>query len=136
MFDIEVCEARRIVLVRFHGHLEEADFTALDVLASSARGDGKAFDCIYDMTSVVSVGLAPEFAAKRGELPQAYKDHKRIYVVPNDDLKLLIRLYATYQANKGWKAPIIVRELDDALAHLNASRSDFRPLQINPKEAQ
>jgi hypothetical protein len=119
------------VLVRLHGQLEEGDFLALDRLAAAARGDGKAFDCIYDMTSVERVGLAPEFAVKRGDVPQAYKDHKRLYVVPNDDLKLLIRLYATYQANKGWKAPLIVRLLDEALAHLNANRSDFRRVQLN-----
>jgi hypothetical protein len=130
MFDIEVCEPRQIVLVRFHGHLGEEDFVALDRLAAAARGDGKAFDCIYDMTSVDSIGLGPEFAIKRGDVPQAYKDHKRLYVVPNDDLKLLIRLYATYQANKGWKAPLILRTLDEALAHLDASRSEFRPVQL------
>ena len=135
MFDIEICEPRHIVLVRFHGHLQEQDFGALDQLAAAARSDGKAFDCIYDMTSVGSVSLAPEFAVKRGDNPQAYKDHKRIYVVPNDDLKLLIRLYATYQANKGWQAPIIVRALDEALMHLNVNRSDFQPLRIDQKRA-
>ena len=130
MFDIEVCEPRQIVLVFFHGHLGEEDFLALDRLSAAARGDGKAFDCIYDMTNVDSIGLAPEFAVKRGDVPQVYKDHNRLYVVSSDGLKVLTRLYATYQANKGWKATLIDRTLDEALAHLNARRSEFRPVQL------
>jgi hypothetical protein len=33
MFDIEVCHAGQIVLVRFHGQLAESDFALLDKLA-------------------------------------------------------------------------------------------------------
>ena len=131
MFDIEVCEPRRVVLVRFHGLLDEEDFVALDRLAAAARGGGKAFDCIYDMTSVDKIDLTPDFAVKRGDIPQAYRDHERIYVVPNDDLRLLIRLYATYQANKGWKAAIVVRELEEALTRLDVSRAEFQSVRLN-----
>lgn len=131
MFDIEVCEPRQVVLVRFYGLLGEEDFVALDRLAAAARGGGKAFDCIYDMTSVDKIDLTPDFAVKRGDIPQAYRDHERIYVVPNDDLRLLIRLYATYQANKGWKAAIVVRELEEALTRLNVSRTEFQPVRLN-----
>jgi hypothetical protein len=129
MFDIDICEPRRIVLVRFRGQLTEADFVELDRLAAELRG-GRAFDCIYDMTNVEKSDLATSFVAKRGDLPQTYKDHERIYVVSNDDLRLLVRLYAAYQVNKGWKEPVIVASLSEAMTRLNVSHSDFWPLPL------
>jgi len=49
-------------------------------------------------------------------------------VVPQDDLKLLTRLYAAYQTAKGWRSPSIVATLDEALARLGVAQSDFRPV--------
>jgi hypothetical protein len=107
MFDVEVCEAREVLLIRFRGQLTENDFVGLDKLASDTRGKA-AFDCIFDMTGVEKVELSTDFVVKRGDLPQAYKDRERIYVVPQDDLKLLVRFYAATQGAKGWKTPFVV----------------------------
>jgi hypothetical protein len=107
MFDVEVCEAREVVLIRSRGQLTENDFVGLDKLASDTRGKA-AFDCIFDMTGVEKVELSTDFVVKRGDLPQAYKDRERIYVVPQDDLKLLVRFYAATQGAKGWKTPFVV----------------------------
>lgn len=130
MFRIDICEPRQVVLVRFEGELTEKDFAALDRLADKVRGRA-AFDCIYDMTDVQRIDLAPAFVAKRGEAPQAYKDRARLYVVPDDDLKLLVRLYATYQANRGWRPPVIVRTLDEALRELNVGLEEFSPVPLD-----
>lgn len=127
MFDIDICEARQVVLVRFRGRLTEADFVELDKLAAQQRGK-TAFDCSYDMSSVEQFDLATSFVAKRGDLPQPFKDRERIYVVSNDDLRLLVRLYAAYQANKGWKAPVIVASLSEAMNRLGVTLSDFNPV--------
>jgi hypothetical protein len=89
------CEAKQVVLIRFSGELTESDFSGLDRMAGNARGRAE-FDCIFDFTAVEKLELATEFVAKRGELPQAFKDRERIDVVPQDDLKLLTRLYAAY----------------------------------------
>ena len=129
MFDIGICEARQVVLISFTGELTESDFTGLDRLAADARGKVE-FDCIFDFTAVERLDLATEFVARRGELPQAFKDRERIYVVPQDDLKLLARLYAAYQTAQGWRPPTIVATLDEALGQLGAARSDFRPVLI------
>jgi hypothetical protein len=80
------------------------------------------------MTDVDKAELATGFVSKRGELPQAFKDRERIYVVPQPDLKLLVRLYAAYQASKGWRAPVIVETLDEAFERLGVAASDFRPV--------
>lgn len=125
MFDIGVCEAKQVVLIRFTGELTEGDFTRLDEMAADARGNAE-FDCIFDFTAVERIDLASEFVARRGELPQAFKDRERIYVVPQDDLKLLTRLYAAYQTAKGWRSPSIVATLDEALLRLGVAQADFR----------
>src|SRR6185369_18068394 len=109
------------------GELTESDFTGLDRMAGNARGRAE-FDCIFDFTAVERLDLATEFVAKRGELPQAYKDRERIYVVPQDDLKFLVRFYAASQGAKGWKVPFVVATLDEALRMLGAKRSEFSPL--------
>ena len=89
------------------------------------------FDCIFDFTAVEKLELATEFVAKRGALPQAFKDRERIYVVPQDDLKLLTRLYAAYQAAKGRRSPSIVATLDEALLRLSVAQADLRPVSID-----
>jgi hypothetical protein len=129
MFDIGVCEAKQIVLIRFTGELTESDFAGLDRMAADARGNAE-FDCIFDFTAVERIDVATEFVAKRGDLPQAFKDRERIYVVPQDDLKLLTRLYAAYQTAKGWRSPVIVATLDEALDRLGVVQSDFHPMPI------
>jgi hypothetical protein len=126
MFDAEVCEGRQVVLIRFRGQLTENDFVELDKLASDTRGKAE-FDCIFDMTAVERVELSTDFVVKRGDLPQAYKDRARIYVVPQDDLKLLVRFYAASQGAKGWKAPFVVATLDEALRMLGVTISEFDP---------
>jgi hypothetical protein len=83
-------------------------------------------DCIFDMTAIDRVELSTDFVAPRGDLPQAYNNRERIYVVPQDDLKLLVRFYAASQAAKGWKAPQVVRTLDEAFSRLGVTASDFR----------
>lgn len=129
MFDIGVCEAKQVVLIRFCGELTERDFTDLDRMAGNARGRAE-FDCIFDFTAVEKLDLATEFVAKRGKLPQAFKNRERIYVVPQDDLKLLTRLYAAYQTAQGWRPPVIVATLDEALGRLDVTEADFRPVSI------
>lgn len=126
MFDVEVCEPKRIVLIRFRGELVAADFTALDALGREKQG-GPPYDVVFDMTGVEKIEVATDFVSKRGELPQAFIDRERIYVVQQEDLKLLVRLYAAYQASKGWRPPVIVRTLEEALERLGATASDFEP---------
>ena len=126
MFDVEISEPKRIVLIRFRGELAEADFTALDALGRERQG-GPLYDVVFDMTGVEKIDLATAFVSKRGALPQAFTDRERIYVVQQEDLKLLVRLYAAYQASQGWRAPVIVHTLDEAFGRLGVTASDFVP---------
>jgi hypothetical protein len=66
MFDIGVCEAKQVALIRFSGELTESDFTQLDRLAADARGNAAGFDCIFDFTAIERLDLATEFVARRG----------------------------------------------------------------------
>jgi hypothetical protein len=125
MFKIEVCDSRRIVLIRFSGELTEQHFSALDAMARERRSD-QQFDVIFDMTDVLKVDLATEFIAKRGDLPPAFRNNERLYVVPQDDLRLLTRLFAGYQAARGWRAPVVVQALEEAFERLGVTAADFR----------
>jgi hypothetical protein len=126
MFDVEICEPKRVVLIRFRGELAEADFKALDALGREKQG-GPPYDVVFDMTAVEKIHLATDFVSKRGELPQAFTDRERIYVVQQEDLKLLIRLYAAYQTSKGGRPPVIVRTLEEGFGRLGVTAADFGP---------
>ncbi len=126
MFDVAVCEARRIFLVTFRGEVTEEDFTRLDARGREAQG-GPGFDVIFDMTAVESARLETELVDKRGRVPQAFRDRERFYVVPQPDLKLLVRLYAAYQQAIGSRPPVIVESLKEAFDRLNVGAADFRP---------
>jgi len=125
VFDIETSETRKVIHIRFHGELSANDFVTLDALVSARRGGGP-YDCIFDLSRIDRVDLAADFVAKRGDLPQAFTNRERIYVVPQDDLKLLVKLYAAYQEARGWRPPLIVEKLDEAFATLGVSAGDFR----------
>jgi hypothetical protein len=125
LFDIELNDARQIVLVRFRGELSERDFADLDAIGGTMKAADQ-FDCIFDLSAVEKVELATEFISKRGELPQVFTDRHRIYVVPQEDIKLLVRLYAAYQSAKGWRPPVIVEKIEDAFEMLGVAASDFQ----------
>lgn len=127
MFDVGVCETRRILLVTFRGEVSEADFAKLDVYAREAQG-GPGYDVIFDLTAVEKAHLEADLVAKRGQIPQAFKDRLRFYVVPQDDLKLLVRLYAAYQESVGSRPPVVVATLKEAYESLQVTASDFRIL--------
>jgi hypothetical protein len=126
MFDVEMCALKRAVLIRFRGELTAADFAALDAMGREMQG-GPPHDVIFDMTGVEKSQIATDFVSQRGELPQAFTDRERVYVVQHDDLKLLVKLYAAYQVSRGWRPPVIVATLDEALARLGVSVTEFGP---------
>src|SRR5437764_2524310 len=127
MFHVEVCEPKRIMWIRFQRELAERDFAALDALGRERQG-GPPYDIVFDLRFVEQAHLATEFVSKRGELPQAFSNRERIYVVPQDDLKLLVRLYAAYQESKGWRPPMVVETLAEAMQRLRVTTDDFVPM--------
>jgi hypothetical protein len=128
MFDIEVCEAKRISLVRFRGELSAQDFAELDRLAVESRDVASGIHSIYDLTDVTVNALVTDFVARRGQLPQTFKGYERVYVVPQEVLRRLVRLYIDFQRAHGERPPMLVTTLDEALRHLGVERSEFRSL--------
>jgi hypothetical protein len=124
MFDIAICQSRCVVLIRFSGMLLETDLIALEATARRTP-QAALFDCIFDFSRVEKAELATDFISRRGDLPHAFQHRRRIYVVPQPDLKLLMRLYAAYQASKGWREPAIIDDLNEAFARLGLAESDF-----------
>jgi hypothetical protein len=132
MFEIAIHQTRRIALVRFEGEVTEQDLAALDNLASQQSGNTD-FDTVIDLTRVTGSTLTTDLISRRGELPRAFKDRERIYVVQHPDLKLLIRLYIAYQEAKGWKAPVLADSLDEALERLQARPNEFMPVVLSTR---
>ena len=128
MFAIEICDARSVALISFYGELAPRDFVELDRLARGGTGAG--FHCIYDTTAVEVSSLVTDFVASRGRLPAAFKGYERFYVVPQDDLKLLVRLFIAYQSAQNQPPPVLVDSLAEALQRLGVQRSEFRKVEI------
>ncbi len=133
MFDINICEAKRVSLVRFHGELSARDWAELDRLARTPAYDG-GFHSIYDFTEVKVNALITDFVAKRGERPQIFKGYERYYVVPADVqvLRRLVRMFIDFQKAQGEHPPILVDTLAEALERLGAGQPDFKRVASGP----
>ena len=129
MFDVQVCPQRSVALFTFQGELGEADFLKLDAMAQEAQG-GPSYHLIFDMTAVEKSRLDTDLVARRGHLRPADPDRLRIYIAPQDDLKLLVRLYGAYQETNGWKPPVIVATREEAFERLQTTQADFKPVSL------
>lgn len=125
MFDLAINEVRRVILCRFDAEMTADDFAALDQIGQT-RKQVALYDCIFDMTHVERVDLPEHFAADRAEIPQAFKDRARVYVIRRADLHALVQRYADSQAAKGWRPPVIVETLAEAFVQLGVEAADFR----------
>ena len=133
MFEIEICEPRRVLLIRFGQEVEERDFPELDAITEELRKRG-LYDSIVvmprvDLDRFRTPDSAPGFVASRGAVREPFAGKERIYVAPHDDLKLLVRLFAGYQESHGLRRPSLVDTLDEAFQQLNVTAADFRPFQ-------
>jgi hypothetical protein len=132
MFDIEICESRNAILVRFQGELSACDFADLDDQSRKLK-DVQQACCIFDMTGVDKVAQSIGILGRHGDLPQAFKERQRIYVVPQPDLKLLVRLYADYQTYRGDQPPQIVEFLEETIALVGVALPPSRFPSASPK---
>jgi hypothetical protein len=129
MFDVQVCPHRNVALFTFRGELSEADFAKLDAMAREARG-GPSYHLIFDMTLIEKSQLDTDLVAKRGHLRPADPNRVRIYIAPQHDLKLLVRLYGAYQETHGWKPPLIMATRKEAFERLQVTDNDFQPVPV------
>ena len=125
MFDLSINEVRRTIICRFDEEMTVDDFAMLDEIGRTRR-EIALYDCIFDLTQVKRLDLPQGFAEERAEIPQAFRDRERVYVVNRPELRALIKRYADSQAAKGWRAPRIVATRDEAFALLGVSSEDFR----------
>lgn len=125
MFDLSINEVRRVIICRFDEEMTVDDFAMLDEIGRTRR-EVALYDCIFDLTHVQRADLPQGFATERAEIPQAFRDRERLYVVNKPELRELIQRYADGQAARGWKTPRIVSTRDEAFALLGVSSGDFR----------
>ena len=125
MFDLSINELRKVILCRFDEEMTTDDFAMLDEIDRTRR-EVALYDCIFDLTHVGRIDLPRDFASERAEVPQAFKDRERVYIVSRPELHELVQRYADSQAAKGWRAPVIVETRAEAFARLGVSKADFR----------
>jgi hypothetical protein len=125
MFDLSINELRKVILCRFDEEMTTDDFALLDEIGRS-RKEIALYDCIFDLTHVLRMDLPQDFATERAEIPQAFKDRERVYIVNRPELRELVQRYADGQAAKGWRTPQIVETRAEAIARLGVSSDDFR----------
>lgn len=125
MFDLSINEVRRVIICRFDEEVTADDFAMLDEIGRTRR-EVALYDCIFDLTQVKRIDVPKDFAAERAEIPQAFKDRERVYVVNRPELRELVQRYADGQAARGWRAPRIVETRAEAFALLGVSATDFR----------
>jgi hypothetical protein len=129
MFDVQLCASRTVALITFRGEVSGADFERLDDLAREARS-GPTYHLIFDMTAIEKSQLDTDLVARRGHLRPRDPERIRIYVAPQDDLRLLVRLYAGYQEAMGWLPPRIVATREEAFAQLGVTAADFTAVPL------
>jgi hypothetical protein len=127
MFDVQICQSRQVALITFGSEVSGADFEKLDALAREA-GSGPTYHLIFDMTAIEKSQLDTDLVAKRGHVRPRDPERVRIYVAPQDDMRLLVRLYAGYQEAMGWPPPLVVATLEEAFARLGVGAADFTPV--------
>lgn len=132
MFEIATCEDPRVLLIRFREQIGAYDFAKLDSITQELRQRG-LYDSIIDMRDMdvdkfEKPHAAPGFVAGRGAMPEPFAGKERIYVAPDHDLKLMVRLFSVYQEAHGWRPPSVVHTLEEALHRLGVTLADFRPL--------
>ncbi len=125
MFDLSINELRKVIICRFDEEMTTDDFAMLDEIGRT-RKEIALYDCIFDLTHVLRMDLSQDFATERAEIPQAFKDRERVYIVNRPELRDLIQRYADGQAAKGWRAPRLVETRAEAFALLGVSSTDFR----------
>jgi hypothetical protein len=127
MFDVQICQSRQVALITFGSEVSGADFEKLDALAREA-GSGPTYHLIFDMTAIEKSQLDTDLVAKRGHVRPRDPERVRIYVAPQGDMRLLVRLYAGYQEAMGWPPPLVVATLEEAFARLGVGAADFTPV--------
>ena len=127
MFEVQLCESRQVALISFRGEVSAADFEKLDALAREAGG-GPTYHLIFDMTAIEKSQLDTDLVAKRGHVRPRDPERVRIYVAPQDDMRLLVRLYAGYQEAMGWPPPLVVATREEAFERLGVTAADFKPV--------
>jgi hypothetical protein len=125
MFDLSINELRKVILCTFDEEMTADDFAMLDAIGRN-RKEIALYDCIFDLTRVLRIDVPTNFADERAEIPQAFKDRERVYVVERPDVRDLVQRYADGQAAKGWRAPVIVATLVEAFTRLGVAAVEFR----------
>ena len=128
MIELAIDRNNGLLLVEFCQAFTEESLVVLDEHLQAFVAREGVLPTIIDFTGVESVNIPVANMVNRGGQRSQLLGQRRIFI--SSDLLLfgLLRLYGTYQDNRGETPPITVRSLPEAFAEFGISRPIFEPI--------
>jgi hypothetical protein len=123
LFDI----GRRVLLVRFEGHVTEAALRDMSATTRRLVERQGASDAIVDFTGITRFDVSAEFVRSLAQARPVMEDFRRVLVAPADDVFGTLRMFGVHQVLVG-NVPVVVRSLDRAYEVLGLDQPVFTPV--------
>jgi hypothetical protein len=125
MFTLEFDRTHNVLLTRFSGMLLPDDFRNLDQALRLVVRDHGPVRRVLDFSDVSTVAIPESFLGSRSRLAQISLGQAHVFVVPQEELLVLVRRYVRQQRDDGNPEPAIVPTIGEAYVVLNIVAPHF-----------
>jgi hypothetical protein len=128
MFTLEFDRTHNVLLTRFSGVLLPDDIRNLDQAVRLFVRDHGLVRRVLDFTGVSTVAIPESFLGSGSRLAQISLGQAHVFVVPQEELLVLVRRYVRQQHEDGNPEPTVVPTIGEAYVVLNISAPHFAPV--------
>jgi hypothetical protein len=128
MFTIEFDRQHSLTLARFSGEFGFDDIGTLDRVGEIFVAAEGPSHFLFEFSAVEAVSMPPWAIARRGRRPQLCPGYQRIVVAPQPEILELYRVFGANQLLVGSAAPMLVKTMAQALAHIGVPKPRFKPV--------
>lgn len=128
MFTLEFDRTHSVLLTRFSGMLLPDDIRHLDQAVRSFVRDHGLVRRVLDFSDVSTVAIPESFLGSRSRLAQISLGQADVFVVPQEELLVLVLRYVRQQRDYGNPEAAIVPTIGAACVVLNISAPHFAPV--------
>jgi hypothetical protein len=125
MFTLEFDRTHNVLLTRFSGMLLPDDIRNLDQALRLVVRDHGPVRRVLDFSDVSTVAIPESFLGSRSRLAQISLGQAHVFVVPQEELLVLVRRYVRQQRDDGNPEPAIVPTIGEAYVVLNIVAPHF-----------
>lgn len=130
MIDYYFERERRVLLARISGVFDGQSSDALDDTVARFAATEKGLSAVYDFSGIEQVAIPASRMAERARQPPVV-DGRRLIVASRAMGGVMARSFSELQANAGKRAPMVVRNLEEAYVVLGLNyRARFEPITI------